>query len=63
MADENKQLMGEKDQMSLQQVSLHQEIENSHTQLKELREVVCTQEEQIQGIEKSLADMVAQVTR
>ena len=62
MADENKQLMGEKDQMSSQQVLLHQEIENNHTQLKELREVVHTQEEQIQGIEKSLADMLAQVT-
>ena len=62
MADKNKQLMDEKDQMSLQQVSLHQEIENNHTQLKELQEVVRTQEEQIQGIKKSLADMLAQVT-
>ena len=61
VADENKQLMDEKDQMSLQQVSLHQEIENNHTQLKELREVVHTQEQQIQGIQKNLADMLVQV--
>ena len=54
MADKIKQLMG-------QQVSLHEEIENNHTQLKELREVVRTQEEQIQSIEKRLADMLAQV--
>jgi serine/threonine protein kinase len=62
MADEIKQSMNEKDQMSSQQLSLHQEIENNHTQLTELREVVHTQEEQIQGIEKSLADMLAKVT-
>ena len=62
MADENKQWMDEKDQMSSQQISLLQEIEDNRTQLKELREVIHTQEEQIQGIEKKLADMLAQVS-
>jgi serine/threonine protein kinase len=61
MADQNKLLMSEKNQISSQQVSLYQEIENNHTQLKELREVVHTQEEQLQDIQKSLADMLTQV--
>ena len=55
MKDDNGQLLSQK-------VSLQQEIENNRTELTELRKVVHTQEEQVQGMEKRLADMLAQVT-
>ena len=60
--EENRQMTDDNDQLSSQKVSLQQEIENNHTELTELREVVHRQEEQVQGIEKRLADMLAQVT-
>ncbi len=66
MADEIKLLMGEneqlQDQVSLQQLSLRQEIEKKDNKLTELQEVVCKQEEQMQGIEKKLANMLVQVS-
>ena len=66
MEDENEVLIGEneqlRDQMSSQQLSQQQEIEKKDTKLIELEEVVHKQEEQLQGIEKRLADMLAQVS-
>ena len=72
IADQIKLLMSENEQlqdmMSSQQLTLQKqssiqqkEIESKDTQLTELREMVHTQEEQIQGIKKRLADMLAQV--
>ena len=73
MADEIKLLTNEnrhlQDQTSSLQLSLREqssfqqrEIEKKDSQLTELREVVCTQEEQIQSIEKRMADMLVQVS-
>jgi serine/threonine protein kinase len=66
MADQIKLLQ---DMMSSQQLMLQtqsstqqREIEIKDTQLTELQKVVHTQEEQIQGFKKRLADMLAQVT-
>ncbi len=72
MADENQVLLAEneqlQDQMSSQQLSLQkqssiqqQEIENKDSQLAELQAVVRTQEEQIQDIERRLADMLVHI--
>jgi serine/threonine protein kinase len=72
MADQIKLLMNENDQLqdmmsshqlTLQKQSLIQqkEIESKDMQLKELQKVVHTKKEQIQGIEKRLVDMLAQV--
>ena len=72
MADQIKLLISEnerlQDIMSSQELALQkqssiqqEEMESKDTQLTELRKVVHTQEEQIQGIEKRLADMLAQV--
>jgi beta-phosphoglucomutase-like phosphatase (HAD superfamily) len=65
LRNENEQLQ---DMMLSQQLMLQKqssiqqkEIESKDTQLTELQKVVHTQEEQIQGIEKRLADMLAQV--
>ena len=65
MADEIKLLQ---DMMSSQQLTLQtqssiqrKEIETKDTQLIELQKVIHTQEEQIQDIQKRLADMMAQV--
>ena len=65
MADQIKQLedvMSSQRLMLQKQSSIQQkEMESKDAQLTELRKVVHTQEEQIQGIEKRLADMLAQV--
>jgi serine/threonine protein kinase len=65
MADQIKLLedmMSSQQSMQQKQSSIQQkEIESKDTQLTELQKVVHTQEEQIQGIEKRLADMLAQV--
>ena len=65
MADQIKLLQ---DMMSSQQLTFQtqssiqqKEIETKDTQLTELQKVIHTQEEQTQGIQKRLADMLAQV--
>ena len=72
MTDENQVLKAENEQLqdrvSSLQLSLQkqssiqqQEIENKDSQLTDLQKVLRTQEEQIQGIEQRLADMLVQV--
>ena len=58
VVDENEKLRG---QVSSLQASLQQEIQDKKTKIDGLRELLNTQERQIQDIEKTLADMLMQV--
>ena len=61
MADQIKLLQDMMSTLQTQSSIQQEEIESKDAQLTELRKVVHTQEEQIQGIEKRLADMLTQV--
>jgi serine/threonine protein kinase len=61
IANENMLLVGENESLRNQMSSLQQEIQDKKAKNNDLQELLDTQEERIQGIEKRLADMLLQV--